>query len=382
MEHNPTPTLDMNKTEYKLETILSKPRRGDKLSIKDITFLLNLSDPGQIDAVLRTAADLRRRYFDDKIFFYGFLNISTYCRNDCRFCFYRRSNPKSRRYRKEFPEIVSAAAGLAGSGIHLLDLTMGEDPALFNGDGAGYDRLVALVNSVRQTTGLPIMVSPGVIPASVLCQLAEAGADWYACYQETHQRGLFARLRPGQDFDHRLQAKHKARSHGLLIEEGLLCGVGETAVDLADSIEVMRHLDADQVRVMKFVPQPGTPMAKTIPADSCREMLIMAVLRLVFPDRLIPASLDVDGLRGLKQRLEAGANVITSIVPPGSGLAGVAQHSLDIEDGRRTMPAVLKVLKDSGLRPAGEDAYRSWINDRQRAIGAGRLKRKVACESV
>jgi len=382
VEHNPISGSEMNNTEYKLKTILSKPRRGEKLSFKDITFLLNLSDPGQIDAVFKTAADLRRRYFDDKIFFYGFLNISTYCRNDCRFCFYRRSNPKSRRYRKEFPEIVSAAAGMAGSGIHLIDLTMGEDPALFNGDGAGYDRLVALVNAVRQTTGLPIMVSPGVIPASVLCRLSEAGADWYACYQETHQRRLFDRLRPGQDFDLRLEAKQQARSHGLLIEEGLLCGVGETPVDLADSIEVMRHLDADQVRVMRFVPQQGTPMAKTIPPDSCREMLIMAVLRLIFPDRLIPASLDIDGLRGLKQRLEAGANVITSIVPPGSGLAGVARHSLDIEDGKRTMPAVLKVLKDGGLRPAAEDAYCSWINDRHRATSASLLQRKVACESV
>jgi methylornithine synthase len=372
----------MNKLENKLENILSKPRRGEKLSFNDITFLLNLSDSEQIDAVFKTAGDLRRQYFGDKTFFYGFLNISTYCRNDCRFCFYRRSNLKSRRYRKEFPEIVSAAAEMADSGIHLIDLTMGEDPALFNGDGAGYDRLVALVNSVRQTTGLPIMVSPGVIPASVLCKLAEAGADWYACYQETHQRGLFGRLRPGQDFDIRLEAKYEARGHGLLIEEGLLCGVGETSIDLADSIEVMRHLDADQVRVMKFVPQPGTPMAKTIPPISCREMLIMAVLRLVFPDRLIPASLDVDGLNGLKQRLEAGANVITSIVPPGSGLAGVAQHSLDIEDGRRTMPAVLKVLKDSGLRPAREDEYRSWIIDRQRETGASSLKGKVACESV
>ena len=369
----------MNKTEHKLKTILSKPRRNDKLSFEDITFLLNLSDFEQIDAVFKTAGDLRRQYFGDRIFFYGFLNISTYCRNDCRFCFYRRSNPQSRRYRKEFPEIVSAAAGLAGSGIHLIDLTMGEDPALFNGDGTGYDRLVVLVNSVRQVTGLPIMVSPGVIPATVLCKLAEAGAEWYACYQETHQRRLFDRLRPGQDFDLRLEAKQKARHQGLLIEEGLLCGVGETSVDLADSMEVMRHLDADQVRVMKFVPQPGTPMAKTIPPDSCREMLIMAVLRLVFPDRLIPASLDVDGLKGLKQRLAAGANVITSIVPPGSGLAGVAQHSLDIEDGRRTMPAVLKVLKDSGLKPAREEEYRSWIKERHRAIGASRLKGKIAC---
>lgn len=48
-------------------------------------------------------------------------------------------------------------------------------------------------------------------------------------------------------------------------------------------------------------------------------------MRLLFPDKLIPASLDVDGISGLELRLMAGANVVTSIIPPNEGLAGVAQ---------------------------------------------------------
>ena len=76
------------------------------------------------------------------------------------------------------------------------------------------------------------MVSPGVIPENVLGRLSEAGAFWYACYPETHQRRLFNQLRPGQDYDLRLEVKLKARQLGMLIEEGLLCGVGETANDI------------------------------------------------------------------------------------------------------------------------------------------------------
>jgi methylornithine synthase len=74
-------------------------------------------------------------------------------------------------------------------------------------------------------------------------------------------------------------------------------------------------------------------------------------MRLVFPGKLIPATLDVEGLAGLKQRLEAGANVVTSIVPPHQGLVGVAQSLLDIDDARRNTASVLSVLEDCGLRP-------------------------------
>ena len=361
-------TSKMGKDQNKLEAALTKAKEGGVLSKSDITFLLNLEDSEQIERLFQAACHLRRKHFGDEIFLYGFIYTSTHCRNDCRFCFFRRSNPESPRYRKTTPEIVATARRLADSGVHLIDLTMGEDPALFNNSGVGFDRLIDLVESIRKATGLPIMVSPGLIPENILGRLSEAGACWYACYQETHQRRLFNQLRPGQDYDLRLEIKLKAHNRGMLIEEGLLCGVGETANDIAESMAVMQELDADQVRVMNFVPQPGTPMVNRTPLDPQKELLISAVMRLVFPDRLIPASLDVDGLAGLKQRLEAGANVVTSIVPPGRGLAGVARHSLDIEEGKRTIASVNEILPACGLCPAGVEKYLSWINRRRESI--------------
>jgi methylornithine synthase len=369
----------MKPTWRKLENILSKALQEEQLSGEDMVFLLGLKKAEQIDTLFATAKSLRRKYFGNKIFTYGFIYASTYCRNDCRFCFFRRSNLDSQRYRKAKPEIIATARRLADSGVHLIDLTMGEDPALFNSAGSGFDRLVDLAATVAQVTGLPIMVSPGVIPEDLLRRLTESGVTWYACYQETHNRKLFHQLRPGQGYDNRLETKLKAHRLNLLIEEGLLCGVGESLQDIAQSIKAMQALDADQVRVMNFVPQPGTPMARRIPADPQREMIISAVMRLVFPNRLIPASLDVDGIDGLKQRLDAGANVVTSIVQPGEGLAGVAQHSLDIEEGNRTRSSVLKVLETCGLKTATHEEYLAWIKSRQESIGKHDSRRKIAC---
>jgi methylornithine synthase len=170
-----------------------------------------------------------------------------------------------------------------------------------------------------------------------------------------------------------------AHSFGLLVEEGLLAGVGESRDDIANSIDMMRCLDADQVRIMNFVPQNGTPMADCLPPDPFRELVVMAVMRLALPDRLIPASLDVDGLGGLKTRLDAGANVITSLVPPGQGLAGVAQSSLDIEEGNRTAESAVRILEANGLRAAFLHEYTDWAKQRSQAVAAIHSKRRSAC---
>jgi len=130
----------------------------------------------------------------------------------------------------------------------------------------------------------------------------------------------------------------------------------------------MTSLDADQVRVMSFVPQPDTPMQDATAPPAMLELITIALLRVSFPDRLIPASLDVAGLAGLRQRLDAGANVVTSIVPPGTGLMGVANSSLDIDNGARTVESVVPVLEESGLRSATLDEYRAWMQSRKRSL--------------
>jgi methylornithine synthase len=369
--------IKMNDSHSRLAEILEKAQREEILDANEIVFLLSLTQESEIDAVFRTAGELRSRHFGNRIFLYGFLYISTYCRNQCNFCYFRKTNALPVRYRRDASEIIEAAQSLAKSGVHLIDLTMGEDPRYFRDQG--FESLIQLIKAVGEATDLPIMISPGVVPTDVLSGFARAGASWYACYQETHNPELFKRLRPGQRYDARLETKERARPLGLLTEEGLLCGVGESARDIADSIEAMRSLEISQMRAMSFVPQEGTPLESCREADPLREILTIAVLRLTFPDRLIPASLDVEGLTGLESRLRAGANVVTSLVPPGFGLAGVAQNSLDIADARRTAASIVPELEKLGLQAASLEDYSNWVEERRRQLSCRRSGDRVDC---
>ncbi len=361
-----------------LGPILERALAGEPPAGAEVATLLATHEPAAAAELFAAASEVRRRHFGDAVFLYGFVYFSTFCRNDCTFCLYRASNPNGPRYRKSLDEVVAVSVGLAESGVHLIDLTMGEDPLYGAGAGPGagdasdgpdghgpdgreFDALVTLVAAVRAATGLPVMVSPGVVPARGLAALAATGAEWYACYQETHARSLYESLRTGQDFDERARARLDAAALGMLVEDGALLGVGETLADQALTVTAMRDEPLDQVRVMTFVPQPGTPLADLPPSDRLAELVTIATMRLTMPDRLIPASLDVDGIAGLESRIAAGANVVTSLVPPHRGLAGVSQSELDIDEGLRTAPVVTERLAAAGLRVATAAEYADWV---------------------
>ena len=101
--------------------------------------------------------------------------------------------------------MINVARRLVDSGVHLIDLTLGEDP-LFYGEG-NFDVLFQMVVGVKEETDTSVMVSPGLVPDDILRSFADLGVDWYALYQETYNRELFQKLRIGQDFEERKQKK-------------------------------------------------------------------------------------------------------------------------------------------------------------------------------
>ena len=350
---------DTDRKEY--EKALLHAEKGHEY-ITDADLACLLETPAEEAAQLfELAAKKRQENFGDKVFLYGFVYFSTYCRNNCSFCYYRQENHEPPRYRKSRGEILSIARSLRDSGVHLLDLTMGEDPFYLNNGETGFNQLKELIAEIKAATKLPLMISPGVIPPSVLDELQMAGGDWYALYQETHNKELYEKLRLKQPYIERWEKKEYARNHGWLVEEGLLVGLGETVSDLVRSLRIMEKLGAMQVRTMTFVPQKGTPLGDVPAISNQRELNLIAVMRLLMPERLIPASLDVEGVSGLKARLRAGANVVTSIIPPESGLAGVSNATLDVAEGYRTVAGVTPILKECGLRPAAGKEYEELL---------------------
>jgi methylornithine synthase len=351
-------------------SIVDKLASGFDLEREELKILLTLSRPEDIDYLFAAARKVRTAHFGNTVFLYGFLYFSTYCRNDCSFCQYRKTNGELRRYRKNIEEILPAADEMKHFGVHLIDLTMGEDPYLLDSNSNDSGKFFEIAQAVKKRTGLPIMLSPGVLDEAQIVELARSGMEWFACYQETYNRQLFSELRSGQSFDKRMAAKKIARNNGMLVEEGILLGAGAKPDDIVDALYFMRNEQFDQVRAMRFVESKGVTIVADKDSPENQEYLTIAVMRLLMPEVLIPATLDVDGLEGLSVRLAAGANVVTSVVPPNNGLAGVANASLDIEESRRSIEMITPILHEAGLEVASQRTYQAWIDSRRGRLPA------------
>ncbi len=141
------------------------------------------------------------------------------------------------------------------------------------------------------------------------------------------------------------------------MEDGLLTGVGNDVESTIISLKGMAKDNPQMVRVMTFIPQEGTPLEKKVQESNLSELKIISVLRLMFPDRLIPASLDVEGIEGMVYRLNAGANVVTSIIPSDSSLEGVANYDRKHEERKRDPKSVVGKLRSMGMEPATQSDF-------------------------
>jgi len=337
--------------------IIKKALSTGILSQEEIMALLAIEDAAALEELYSSARQKRSEVTGNRVFLYGFVYFTTWCRNDCNFCYFRKSNAIDR-YRKTPEEILSICEELALSGVHLIDLTMGEDESYHQ---ERFASLFEIIREIKARTGLPVMISPGVVDDELIDDFAALGTEWLALYQETHNKALFNKLRIHQDYDQRMQTKVHAREKGMLIEEGILTGVGESLADIADSILEMGRMGAKQLRVMTFVPQTGIPMKAETNRHNDLECKMIAIMRLLYPSALIPASLDVEGISGLAARMSAGANLITSIIPPLKGLSGVAQNSPLVGEEGRSVAQVSAVLAEMGLEPASAEDYRHYL---------------------
>ena len=362
----------MNENEFNqfVEDIIQKKPISDEMIRK----ILSVTDEAGLQKMFSAAVKVKEHFFSNYVYLYSFVYFSTYCRNRCAFCYYNAAN-KIDRYRLTPEELRNMCADLKNEGVHMIDLTMGEDPHFHNHP----ENLLEFVKIAKETTGLPVMVSPGVVNDDFISALKDAGADFFALYQETYQKELYEKLRTGQSFEDRIRARNSAKAAGICIEDGLLTGFSKIKSSdgipvnpsVADDIESaivsirgMQKADPDQVRVMTFEPQPGTPLAETVQASGLMELKVIAVLRFIFPDRFIPASLDVAGINGMVDRLNAGANVVTSIISADSKLEGVVNFDRDVSlnERKRDAKSVIERLSAMGLQSGSQEEFEKYLN--------------------
>ncbi len=146
-------------------------------------------------------------------------------------------------------------------------------------------RLSDMVSAVSETGLLPC-ATLGLSSAADLVRLKEAGLHRYHHNLETSEH-FFGTVCTTHSYRERVETVARAKSSGLSVCSGGIFGMGETWKDRIDLAFALRDLDVDSVPINFLVPVPGTRMASRPLLDRKEALRIVALFRLVLPEKEI-----------------------------------------------------------------------------------------------
>lgn len=261
------------------------------------------------------AQQTAQKSFGKRIFVRGLIEFTNYCKNDCYYCGIRRSNKNAARYRLTQEEILECCRAGYGLGFRTFVLQGGED--YFYSD----EDIAAIVRAIKaQHPDCAVTLSIGERSRETYALWKKAGADRYLLRHETADFAHYAKLHPAE-----LSAKNRQNCLYTLKELGYQAGAGfmvgspyQTAENLADDLMFLQKLRPQMIGIGPFIPHHDTPF-KDEPAGSVElTLVLLAVLRLLFPHVLLPATTALGTLApgGRLLGIKAGANVIMPNLSP------------------------------------------------------------------
>jgi biotin synthase len=298
--------------------------RGGSLGALEANSPPGVADPARLQEIiadfsgpeamqLRKRADqVRAETIGPEIHLRGLLEFSSHCRNNCLYCGLRRDNRGLPRYRMEAASIIAAAENGARLGLKTVVLQSGEDPA-FHG------KILAEIIREIKGLGLVVTLSVGEREPWEYELWREAGAERYLMRHETADPGLYARLHPGQNLAKRIALLKVLKGLDYQVGTGFMVGLpGQTPAVLLADLDLIRELDAEMVGIGPFIPHPDTPLGKYPQGTADLTCLMVALIRLMLPYALIPATTalgTIDPL-GREKALCSGANVVMPNLTP------------------------------------------------------------------
>ncbi len=305
-------------TDGALDSLLEALQAGEHLSQDTWVVLLSDLTPEQQTAVRCQAHEVARKHFGTGVYIRGLIEISSYCRNNCRYCGLRAANTHAERYRLSREEILACCRRGYAAGFRTFVLQGGEDPRQTDLWLAG---TVAAIKTECPEAAVTLSVGERV-PHSreAFALFRRVGADRYLLRHETRSDTHYRQLHPvGMDASHRRQCLECLRESGFQVGAGMMIGSpGQTVEHLAQDMDYLCALRPEMIGVGPFVPAAHTPFAEHPAGSLSRTLLILSLLRLRFPNVLLPAATALSTLAadGYEQGVLSGANVIMPNLSP------------------------------------------------------------------
>ena len=304
---------DRNQISHTLTAYVDKLFETANLSDPELSELLNAGDA---DEYLFYSADKKRReVYGDKVYLRGLIEFTNFCKNNCYYCGIRCGNTKLDRYRLSKEDILECAEEGYQLGYRTFVLQGGEDPYYSD------EYLCDIISSIHSRfPDCAITMSIGEKEKSSYEAYYRAGATRYLLRHETADDEHYGKLHPSSmSLSNRKQCLYDLKEIGFQVGAGFMVGSPfQTMDNIIADIRFLQDLKPEMIGIGPFLTHPDTPFAKYENGSLELTIRLIAILRLMFPYALIPATTALGTIHpmGREMGLKAGANVIMPNLSP------------------------------------------------------------------
>lgn len=299
--------------EYK---IIDKLYETNNATRDELEFLLeNLNDDSK-KYLIEKSNLTRIKFYGDKVYLRGLIEFTNYCVRDCMYCGIRASNKNAERYRLTIDEILECAELGDRLGYKTYVLQGGEDPYFTD------DIMVEIISKIKERFPKnAITISLGERSYESYEKMFKAGADRYLIRHETATKELYEKLHPKASFENRRRCLEDLKKIGYQIGSGFMVGLpGQKVSDLVNDLLYVKELNPHMVGIGPFISHKDTPLKDEKNGTLEDTITLIAILRLLLPKALIPATTSLGTINPLGRELgiKAGANVVMPNLSPTS----------------------------------------------------------------
>lgn len=295
--------------------IVSKLYQTGDLSDEELKLLIETDDKAAAELLKKYADETRRKFYGDKVFLRGLIEISSYCRNDCLYCGIRRSNRDADRYRLSREDILACCENGYELGFRTFVMQGGED--MYFSD----EVIVPLIAGIREKyPDCAITLSLGERSYESYKRMKEAGADRYLLRHEAASEELYKKLHPSEmSLRNRKECLFALRELGYQVGAGFMVGAPfQTTDDIIADLRFLQELRPQMIGIGPFVPHHSTPFADEKRGTLELTLRLLGILRLLFPNVLLPATTALGTIapNGRELGLMTGCNVVMPNLSP------------------------------------------------------------------
>jgi biotin synthase len=257
---------------------------GDTLSAEDALRVLDCPDDELLD-LMAAVYRVRRRWFGNQVQLYFLMNAkSGLCPEDCSYC------SQSKVSEAEIPRYNLLSREKLLDGARIAAENKARTYCIVISARGPNERemraVTSIVPEIKRQYNLKICACLGLLTDEQARQLKECGVDRVNHNLNTSD-SYYSEICTTHTFDDRLATLRAVRDSGMEMCSGGIIGMGERRRDVVDLAMTLRDLGVQSIPVNFLNPIDGTPLAGRSDLNPRYCLKVLAMFRLVNPDREI-----------------------------------------------------------------------------------------------